>query len=149
MDQKISTAEKIARNTLPEVLSIVYEAGGWASVIGLVDAFGGQRISIPMYLPDDHPLIDAGGINAAKALVLRYGGARSFDFPLGGHSLKLLIVQENTNLTLNELATLLHCTRRYAARLRKEAKNRTVRIHNAGPAAQAAQGDFMNLLLPQ
>lgn len=118
-----SAAAKIAENNLPKILAVVFRAGGWLAVHGLVKTMGGKRIRVPrMKVGDHHPLVAAAGRAAADIIVEIYGDKRNVEIPRGGHSLKLMLVRENASLSDNELARLMGCTYRHASNLRKEAQ---------------------------
>jgi hypothetical protein len=133
-----SAAEKIAERALPQVYTVLFEAGGWAAVEGFAAVYAGRYIRVPrVKLGDHHPIVQAAGRAAADALVERYGGDPAFEVPMGGHSLRLLIVRDNLDLPVNKLAGLLGCTYRHAWNLRKEAmagKSRDQRRRGRPPA---------------
>lgn len=115
-------AEKIAERALPRLYSLLFAAGGWAAVEGFAAAFSGRKIRVPRTKPGDHhPIVIAAGRAGADALVEAFGSEAALDVPMGGHSLKLLVVRDNLDLPVNQLAGLLKCSYRHAQNLRKEA----------------------------
>lgn len=61
---------------LPGILAEIAEAAGPIAAVRLAQAKGGARVYIPREgrLADDHWLIQALGMDAARAIVARYGG---------------------------------------------------------------------------
>lgn len=117
-----STAVKIAERALPEVFSVVLKAGGWEALERFAKVLGGRRVHIPVRpVGDHHLLVAAGGRAVADALVARYGGRDKWlQIPRGSHSLKLLWLKDNLDMTNNEVARTLGCTFRHVSNLRKE-----------------------------
>ncbi|MEI6417480.1 MAG: hypothetical protein WCO82_00285 [Sphingomonadales bacterium] len=117
---------------------------GAAATLRLVAAFGGIELYVPIELPDDHPIVHAIGMDAARRLVAVYGRER-LELPAGNPALaaarreSVLAQVKAGALSKQRAARMLGTSTRYVRQLL--AAPRIVRQLNA-PRPRVAQLDL-------